>query len=45
MKWKREYKKRTSVERENGRIDRDYGFERHTIRGQKKMTMYVTMGF
>lgn len=44
-KWKREYKKRTSVERENGRIDRDYGFEKHTIRGQKKMEMCVTMGF
>lgn len=44
-KWKREYKKRTSVERENGRIDRDMGFEKHTIRGQKKMTVYITMGF
>lgn len=44
-KWKREYKKRTSVERENGRIDRDLGFEKHTIRGQAKMEMYITMGF
>ncbi|MCR5185601.1 MAG: transposase [Clostridia bacterium] len=45
MKWKREYKKRTSVERENGRIDRDMGFEKHTIRGIEKMTMFITMGF
>lgn len=45
MKWKREYKKRTSIERENGRIDRDLGFEVHTIRGIKKMEMFLTMGF
>ena len=45
LKWKREYKKRTSVERENGRIDRDLGFEKHTIRGQAKMDIYVTVGF
>lgn len=45
QKWKREYKKRTSVERENGRIDRDLGFEKHTIRGKAKMEMYITMGF
>ena len=44
-KWIREYKKRTSVERENGRLDRDYGFEIHTIRGLKKMDMFVTMAF
>lgn len=44
-KWKREYKKRTSVERENGRLDRDYGFEIHTIRGKEKMNMFVTMAF
>ncbi len=44
-KWKREYKKRTSVERENGRIDRDYGFEVHTIRGKAKMEMCITMAF
>ena len=44
-KWVREYKKRTSVERENGRLDRDYGFEIHTIRGLKKMEMLVTMAF
>ena len=44
-KWKREYKKRTSVERENGRLDRDYGFELHTIRGKEKIEMCITMAF
>lgn len=44
-KWKREYKKRTSIERENGRLDRDYGFEKHTIRGKEKMEMFITMAF
>ena len=44
-KWAREYKKRTSVERVNGRIDRDYEFEDHTIRGIKKMDLYVTASF
>ena len=44
-KWKRLYKKRTGVERINGRIDRDYQFERHTIRGIGKMTMFLTVTF
>ena len=44
-KWKRLYKKRTGVERINGRIDRDYQFERHTIRGLKKMTMFISVAF
>lgn len=44
-KWKRLYKKRTGVERINGRIDRDYKFERHTIRGLGKMTMFLTVTF
>ena len=39
------YDMRTSVERVNGRIDRDYGFENHTIRGLRKMTMYISMAF
>ncbi len=42
-KWKRMYKKRTGVERINGRIDRDYKFEKHTIRGLEKMTMFITV--
>lgn len=36
-KWKREYNKRTAVERINGRLDVSFGFENHTIRGLKKM--------
>lgn len=42
-KWKRLYKKRTSVERVNSRLDVSYGFERHTIRGMKKMNLRVSM--
>ncbi|WP_342400433.1 transposase [Weizmannia sp. FSL W8-0676] len=38
-KWKREYNKRTAVERVNSRIDQVLGFENHTIRGIKKMTV------
>lgn len=44
-KWRRLYKKRTGVERINGRIDRDYKFERHTIRGLDKMRMFLTVTF
>lgn len=44
-KWKRLYRKRTGVERINGRIDRDYQFERHTIRGLSKMSMFITVTF
>ena len=40
-KWDREYKKRTSVERVNSRLDNSYGFEKHYIRGKKKMKMKV----
>ena len=39
------FTKRTSIERENGRIDRDYGFEKHTIRGKAKMETFITMAF
>ena len=38
-KWKREYKRRTSVERVNSRLDVSFGFEVHTIRGMAKMKM------
>jgi hypothetical protein len=36
-KFERLYKKRTSVERVNGRLDVSFGFENHYIRGKKKM--------
>jgi len=35
--WKRKYKNRTAVERINSRLDVSFGFEHHTIRGQKKL--------
>lgn len=40
-KFKRIYKGRTAVERLNGRLDRDYMFENHCIRGLAKMTLMV----
>lgn len=43
-KWDRLYKCRTSVERVNSRIDNVYGFEKHTIRGIKKMRLRVGLG-
>ena len=42
-KYKRLYKGRTAVERLNGRLDRDYVFEEHCIRGLKKMTLMVAL--
>lgn len=36
-KWKREYNKRPSIERVNSRLDESFGFEKHYIRGKKKM--------
>ncbi len=43
--WKREYKKRTAVERVNSRLDVSFGFEKHYIRGQKKMKMRLSLAF
>lgn len=42
-KFKKLYAMRTSVERYNGRLDRDYMFENHCIRGLKKMSLMVTL--
>ena len=39
--WGREYKKRTAVERVNSRFDVSFGFEKHFIRGVKKMEIRV----
>jgi hypothetical protein len=41
--WKRIYRKRTSVERVNGRLDVSFGFERHFIRGLKKMELRCSL--
>jgi hypothetical protein len=37
--WSNAYKKRTAVERVNSRIDGSFQFERHYIRGKKKMQL------
>jgi len=37
--WRREYKKRTAVERVNSRLDVSFGLERHYIRGLDKMRL------
>ena len=42
-KFARLYKGRTSVERLNARIDRDYMFEDHCIRGLKKTRLIVSL--
>lgn len=42
-KFKRLYKGRTAVERLNGRLDRDYMFEKHYIRGLAKMNLAITI--
>ena len=42
-KFARLYRGRTSVERLNGRLDRDYMFEDHCIRGHKKMRLMVSL--
>lgn len=44
-KFKRKYKMRTEVERLNGRIDRDYMFNDHFIRGQEKMELMLNLTF
>ncbi|MHC4687490.1 MAG: transposase [Planctomycetota bacterium] len=38
-RWKQTYKKRTSVERVNSRLDVSFCFEQHFIRGQRKMKL------
>jgi len=40
--WDKVYAARTAVERVNSRLDGAYGFERHFIRGHKKM--WLRMG-
>jgi hypothetical protein len=42
-KFKKLYKGRTSVERLNGRLDRDFMLEDHCIRGLDKMRTRVTL--
>lgn len=42
-KWRKLYDARSSVERVNSRLDCVLGFERHTIRGQRKMESRMTL--
>jgi len=43
MKFARLYKGRTAVERLNGRLDRDFMFEDHCIRGLNKMRLMTSL--
>ena len=45
LKWKKLYNKRSAIERVNSRIDNMFGFEKHTIRGLKKMKFRITLAF
>lgn len=40
-RWKQTYKKRSSVERVNSRLDICFCFEQHFIRGHKKMNLQI----
>jgi hypothetical protein len=42
-RWKQIYKKRTSVERVNSRLDVGFCFEQHFIRGQKKLKLRMSL--
>ena len=42
-KWKRIYNKRTSLERINGRLDRDFNLENRKVRGLKKATVLIDL--
>jgi len=42
-KWITCYKKWTAVKRVNSRLDVSFGFEKHTIRGHKKMSLRVNL--
>ena len=39
--WRRGYKRRAALERINARLDNDFGFERHYIRGHAAMKTRV----
>lgn len=45
QKYQRVFRGRSAIERVNGRLDRDFMFENHTIRGLAKMTLHVSMAF
>jgi hypothetical protein len=43
-KWDKAYNRRSSAERVNSRIDKLLCFERHSIRGQRKMKVAWALG-
>jgi len=42
-RWRKTYARRSAIERVNSRLDNVLGFERHTIRGMKKMEARVSL--
>jgi len=44
-KFKNMYSKRTAVERINSRLDESFGFEKHYVRGIKKMEITLSISF
>jgi hypothetical protein len=42
-KWERAYDRRTAIERVNSRLDCLFGFEKHTIRGKRKMETRIAL--
>ena len=44
-KWQDLYRKRTAAERVYSRLDGSFGFEKHTIRGLRKMKLRVSMAY
>jgi len=45
LKWKKLYDMRSALERVNSRLDNMFGFEKHTIRGLKKMTFRISLAY
>ena len=43
LTWQRRYRSRSALERINSRLDQNFGFEHHTIRGLRKMTARVNL--
>ena len=39
--WKRSYRRRSALERIYSRLDNDFGFERHFLRGRSRVTARV----
>lgn len=44
-RWKKEYNKRSALERINSRLDTSLGFDVHTTRGEEKMAIHLTIAF